>query len=129
MIDVHSEFKSWYDRLHHHDSACHRPWTIQAAIATAAHESFDDSERVNDWSLGLFPYDDPHRSEHKIGAMIDYAVHAPLAITKIVRLIDANHVRTNLELFLVSSILLTIFDSSHDTNHIPFINRSSFYHF
>ena len=52
----------------------------------------DESERLNVWSLCLFPCNAAHWNLRKIGQMVNYATSRCLAITKIARFIRVGKV-------------------------------------
>ena len=70
--------------------------------------------RLNVWRLGLFPSDHRQRNMWKIEAMINDAVNATLAITRITRSLQMKHVSANVRelqfhrCYLYSSILVKI---------------------
>ena len=91
-IDVQRDFGSWY-RDFDRDACAHQPrWLLASALAASTDEHFDESERSNVWSLGLFPCNAVHWNLQKIGRLVNYASSTCLAITKIARFIRVSKV-------------------------------------
>ena len=93
MINMQDEFKQWHlKRYGYRNVLSGQQWGLQAAIVDRFDQLLDKRETLNRWSQGLDRFrDDP--SYDKIHAMINYAAHDCLAVTKLAHAIGQPIVR------------------------------------